>query len=110
METLLSGWQCQVLCALSIAEATEQVSRNKNEIDVVIADYHLNDGTGLDAIRQIRKELGYEIAAVVITADRSPEIQDRVRGLGLTLLRKPLKPAQLRAFLTQSLVRRTAAE
>ena len=110
MEMLLSGWQCQVLCALSIAEANEQVSRHRNEIDVIIADYHLNDGTGLDAIRQIRTELGYEVAAVVISADRSPEVQKRVRGLGLTLLRKPLKPAQLRAFLSQSFVRRTAAE
>ncbi|MGI9386517.1 MAG: hybrid sensor histidine kinase/response regulator, partial [Methyloligellaceae bacterium] len=110
MSTLISGWKCRVLRAISIAEAAEKISRETEAPDIIIADYHLDDGTGLDAIRNFRHAIGYDVPAVVVTADRSPEVQDQVRNEGLTLLRKPLKPAQLRAFLAQSLVRRTAAE
>ncbi len=109
MDTLLSGWQCRVFRAINISDAIEHASRHKNELNVIVVDYHLDDGTGLEAIRKIRTAIGKDVPAVVVTADRSPEVQDEIRAMGLPLLRKPVKPAQLRAFLSQSVMRRTAA-
>jgi len=81
--------------------------------DVILADYHLDNGqTGLEAIARIRTASGFEIPAIIITADHSTDIQREIRNAGLVQLRKPVKPAALRAVLTQAALtrRRAAAE
>jgi CheY-like chemotaxis protein len=81
--------------------------------DVILADYHLDNGqTGLEAIARIRTSSGFEIPAIIITADHSTDIQREIRNAGLVQLRKPVKPAALRAVLTQAALtrRRAAAE
>ena len=41
--------------------------------DMILADYHLDEGTGLDAVASLRRaHRGREMPAVVITADHSP--------------------------------------
>jgi signal transduction histidine kinase len=110
METLLAGWDCSVLKAKDTQEALAQVRTSSHPPEIILADYHLDKETGLNALRAIRKELGYEVPAVVITADRSPEVQELIREEGLQLLRKPLRPAALRAVMAQSRIRQAAAE
>ncbi len=110
METLLSGWGCNVLKAAGSREAVAQVRASSRRPEIILADYHLDDETGLDAVRAVRTELGNEVPAVVITADRSREVQELIRSEGLQLLRKPLRPASLRAVMAQSRIRQAAAE
>jgi CheY-like chemotaxis protein/anti-sigma regulatory factor (Ser/Thr protein kinase) len=110
METLLAGWDCNVLKATDTQEALAQIRTASRPPEIILADYHLDDETGLDAVQAIREELGYEVPAVVITADRSPEVQELIRSEGLQLLRKPLRPAALRAVMAQSRIRQAAAE
>ena len=74
----------------------------------LIADYHLDQGTGIEAIRQIRNELSMELPAVVITADRLPAVQQEVEALGVPMLSKPVRPAQLRSLLAAILERQAA--
>jgi hypothetical protein len=45
----------------------------------------------------------------LITADRSPRVREEARAHGIQVLNKPLKPAALRALLTQWRVQRVAA-
>jgi CheY-like chemotaxis protein len=72
--------------------------------DILIADYHLDEGrTGLAAIDQICRTMGRQAPAIVITADRSPDVLDRVRARGLHLLNKPIRPAKLRALMSHML-------
>ena len=62
-------------------------------------------------MKAISAVMGRNLPAVIITADHSPEVQREVRALGLVLLRKPLKAAQLRAILARlSMQMRVAAE
>jgi Na+/proline symporter/signal transduction histidine kinase len=110
METLLAGWDCSVLKAKDSEEALEKVGSSPLPPEIILADYHLDNETGLDAVRSIRNEMGYEVPAVVITADRSPEVEELIRSEGLQLLRKPLRPAALRAVMAQSRIRQAAAE
>lgn len=110
METLLEGWGCDVLKARGTDEAVEQVRACKRVPDIILADYHLDGGTGLETIRAVRGELNCDVPAVVITADRSREVQELVRDEGLQLLRKPLRPAALRSVMAQSRIRQAAAE
>ena len=110
MEVLLSGWGCNVLKAASSKEAVAQVRASSRRPEIILADYHLDEETGLDAVRAVRDQLGYEVPAVVITADRSREVQELIRSEGLQLLRKPIRPASLRAVMAQSRIRQAAAE
>ncbi len=110
MATLLNNWGCEVITALGIREALEAVEAEGRAPDMVLADYHLDDGTGLEAVSALWERTKREIPAVIITADHSPELEREIRRRGLALLRKPLKPAQLRALMAQCQQARAAAE
>jgi Na+/proline symporter/signal transduction histidine kinase/CheY-like chemotaxis protein len=109
MRTLLTGWGCTVATAADGASAIINAQALGAMPDVILADYQLDEDTGLDAIAQLRSTIGGDPAGVIITANHSPEVQKEVRTRGLTLMRKPLKAATLRAYLMQVYLRRQAA-
>ena len=99
MTLLLSGWDCRVIAALSAEDALNKLQAIRP--DVMIADYHLDDGTGIDAINRIRATFGADIPALIITADRTPEVRELAEKSAITVQHKPVKPASLRAYLTR---------
>jgi CheY-like chemotaxis protein len=50
-----------------------------------------------------------DLPAALITADRSPEVREAAHAAGIAVLNKPLKPAALRAVMSQWASRRLAA-
>ena len=102
---------CDVVLAASGEAAVAELARRRIVPDVVLADYHLDHATGLDALAAVRAATGRQIPAVVITADRSPEVERLLREAGVAVLRKPLKAAALRSVITHYAAgRRIAAE
>jgi signal transduction histidine kinase len=99
MNQLLTGWGCQVKCASSAEEAGSILTDSGFRPRMILADYHLDRGTGPQAVAVVRGLLGADIPAVVITADHSPEVQNELREAGIPLLRKPLKAAALRSIV-----------
>ena len=72
--------------------------------DIIIADQHLNDGDlGSHTIAEVRDYLGRIVPALIITGDPSDAVVKAARSAGIELMRKPLKPAQLRALLAHLL-------
>lgn len=110
MHELLGGWGCTVHGAHGPGEAREALGRAGATPDVIIADYHLDEGDGLAAIRALRAHLGGDLPAVLLTADRSPHVREEASAQEIHLLNKPLKPAALRALLTRWQARKDAAE
>ena len=110
METLLVGWGCKVLTASSGSDALEAVEQAKVVPDIILADYHLDEHTGLEAVIGLREAINADVPVAFITADHSPEVERELRARGFALLRKPLKAASLRALMTQLTLRRVAAE
>lgn len=104
METLLEGWGCRVATAASISEALETANGMSAPPDIILADYHLDLGTGLAAIAAVRNRFGSNIPAIIITADHTAEVERLVREAGCAILRKPLKVAALRALMTRLLM------
>lgn len=98
MRALLEGWGCRVRTALTGGAALAHAAGGA--VDIVLADYHLADGvTGDSVIADLEAALGRSLPAVVITADRTPELREALTAAGLHVLQKPVKPAQLRALL-----------
>jgi Na+/proline symporter/signal transduction histidine kinase len=110
MESLLMGWGCRAVVAASETEAGAQLARLGILPDVLIADYHLDDTDGLQLIPTLRDKIGAHLPAILITADRTPEVRDRAAALDIRVLNKPLKPAALRSLLSQWRVMSGAAE
>jgi Na+/proline symporter/signal transduction histidine kinase/CheY-like chemotaxis protein len=108
METLLRGWGCDVIKAASLALALTAISESSAVPSGLLVDYHLDHGNGIEAIIALRRRFG-DIPAILITADRSPDVRELARSEGVQILHKPLKPAALRALLAQWRVLRVAA-
>jgi Na+/proline symporter/signal transduction histidine kinase len=106
MKLLLEGWGCRVTCVTSAESALAQRVRP----DIVLADYHLDKATGLEAIAALRAKFGQNLPAGLITADRSSELRAEAQRLDVTFLNKPVKPAALRATLMAHQPAKAAAE
>ncbi|MCP8940008.1 hybrid sensor histidine kinase/response regulator [Alsobacter sp. SYSU M60028] len=109
MMTLLSGWGCEVITAASLSEARAALD-GRGPPDVIVADYHLDDGDGLAAIAALRGDFNLAVPAVLLTADRTLAVRDAAAEHSAHVLNKPLKPAALRALLAQWRTRLAAAE
>jgi two-component system, sensor histidine kinase len=101
MILLLERWGCDVAAASSGAEAIERVRALCNAPQIIIADLHLNNQErGPQAIEAVRRGVGAKAPAILITADHSPQAEDEARRHGLELLKKPVRPAELRSLLS----------
>ena len=109
LQALLSGWGCSVSLASNLQEANDVLDL-AGPPDAVLADYHLDDGDGLACIAALRRRFGEDLPALLITADRSLEVRDRAVMQNVRLLNKPVRPAALRALLSQWRVLQRAAE
>lgn len=97
MRALLEPWGCEVKTAQNLTGALQHLITWQP--DVVLSDYHLDEGElGLDVIHACRQHYP-EIQGVVISADRSDELIVKVREAGFMYLTKPVKPLKLRQIL-----------
>ncbi|CAN7548148.1 PAS domain-containing hybrid sensor histidine kinase/response regulator [Pararhizobium sp. LjRoot235] len=101
MKLLLDGWGCTVSTALSLAAWQTDTANLTQRPDAIIADYHLDKATGIAAIQAIRDHFAIAIPALLVTADRSPEVRAAAERDGIALQNKPVRPASMRAWLTQ---------
>jgi Na+/proline symporter/signal transduction histidine kinase/ActR/RegA family two-component response regulator len=113
MTSLLEGWGCKVTSARTASAARKLVDAATAEgqlFDAVLMDYHLNRENGLDLIAELRSRTGQRFGAVLITAERSAQVQARAESEDIAYLRKPVRPAILRNVLSMTRLRQEAAE
>lgn len=101
MRTMLTAWGVQVIAATDQASALAAIASSRQRVTGLLVDYHLDEGNGVDAIRVIRDRFGAAIPAILITADRSPDVRREAESNKIVVLNKPLRPASLRALLGQ---------
>ena len=110
MVRLLRQWGCDPRPATGQAAALDALESPANPAaagtppwrpDLIVADQHLDgDERGTEVIAALRRRLGAEVAALVVTANPSRGLQERAARTAIELMDKPLKPARLRALLT----------
>lgn len=99
MMELLQERGMRAIPAVSAGEALETLQSLDKTPDLIIADYHLDQGTGSDAIAALRHAVGHQIPAIVVTADHTAKVQAEIRDSGIAYLRKPIKTAELFALI-----------
>jgi CheY-like chemotaxis protein len=95
---LLASWGCHIQVAGNLAEV-RQISTDVH-FDLVVCDYRLPDGDGLDLADCIDTHCDTKPAFILISGDTSPEVLQRVVAKGHHLLHKPVRPAKLRSMLS----------
>lgn len=96
----LDSWGASVVATASTREAVDMMAGLGVPPDIILADYHLDDGeTGVEAIRALRRAAASDIPAIVVTANRSRELLRLAEEVGFSLMTKPVQVARLRALI-----------
>lgn len=100
---LLERWGCDVQISQDWQDAQSA------SFDVLICDYELSvDVSGIDVVKTLRAK-DPNLAAVMISGNTSKELRTSAEDLAIPLLHKPIRPAQLRSALLNSLTRSNEA-
>ncbi|OYX42651.1 MAG: hybrid sensor histidine kinase/response regulator [Rhodobacterales bacterium 32-67-9] len=96
----LDSWGASVLGTASTKGALDLMLGVGTAPDIILADYQLDEGdNGVEAIRTLRDAAGYDIPAIVITANRSRSLLQLGERMGFSVLTKPVQLSRLRALI-----------
>jgi PAS domain S-box-containing protein len=94
---IIESWGCHVSMAASLNEVKEVHA--KANFDLVICDYCLPDGNGVELAEWIKANFKIQPLFILISGDTSFEVLKLVNERGIQLLHKPVRPAKLRSLI-----------
>ena len=104
IEALLSSWGCRTVAVRDRNAAMAWIDKGEAAPDIMLVDYHLDRGeSGLELAEEMQEIWGSRIPSIVITADHTQDAQTEANARGCRILRKPVKPAALRAVMNKLL-------
>ena len=107
MIALLGAWHCNVVSADSFEQAKKVFSNHKNDIEILLVDYQLNNNQdGLTLTTELRHTANHFIPAILITATTETDIEERTQKANMGFMRKLVKPAALRAMMSAMLAKK----
>lgn len=108
MEILLESYGAQTLCVPDAESAIQRLNEYAIAPGAIIADYHLSPCmTGIQAIIDIRKHLGWDLPALLVTGDTSADSVRDAIAYGLPVLHKPVNADELLAAINEQIRRYT---
>jgi signal transduction histidine kinase/CheY-like chemotaxis protein len=114
MQTLFETWGATVVCGDAMESLVTAIGEIERYPDLIVADLRLADGrSGIDAVRQLRDELGMPIPAIIVSGDTGTSADREARAARLMLLPKPVVATTLHAaavaLMTQHAVEAAAS-
>ncbi len=106
LRELLNTWGYTVFTASSPEDVEELIRQQR--VDVLLADFHLQSRpAGLDLLERLLKsrQPNAPRAGALLTAGATEAVVERAEALGIPVLRKPVKPAALRALVSALVAR-----
>lgn len=102
MERMLKDC-AEVLSAATVNDA--EVILNGSSVDMVITDYMLDDGNGIDFTRRLRTDERYKsIPVLLVSTGLTDEVAYQAMRAGVNQsFRKPLQPTEIRQAVTKQL-------
>jgi signal transduction histidine kinase/CheY-like chemotaxis protein len=90
---LLRSWGCAVECLSGIPTS-------RIDCDLIIADFDVGGGTiGTDCIEAVHRFAGRVIPAIVMTGHDERHVTERIGDANIPILKKPIRPAELRSMI-----------
>ena len=90
-----------IVRANSVAVAQARVNERTTPFDLILTDYQLGDGNGLEVIETVREH--WPAPAILLTGDTAPEILRRAERADIRLIHKPVQNRALRQAITELL-------
>ncbi|MDE2447864.1 MAG: response regulator, partial [Gammaproteobacteria bacterium] len=109
LQTLLTGWGCEVVLVSSREEALRLADQGSGAPDLLLLDYRLPDGSGPDFVPELFRRWGSEVPVIVVSAERDAAVRESVQASGWGFLAKPVNPSKLRAAMTHALMKSVAS-
>ncbi|NVK87257.1 MAG: PAS-domain containing protein [Gammaproteobacteria bacterium] len=100
MKTLLKKWGIPLHCEHQIEAAIEQSAQQRP--DILIMDFDLNATVdGVQLYELMKQHWPVAPKAYLLTANQEPSIREQAKSAGMEYIKKPAKPAALRAILNR---------
>ena len=95
---LIEGWGFEVYGCGDLSSA--RCLLTEHDISLLILDFHLDHGqTGLELYQALTAE-GYNIPAIMVSADHASEVRQAAQAAGCEFLHKPIRPLALRSVIS----------
>lgn|SRR5215469_2794879 len=101
MGGLFQKWGYEVITAATESAAHARLAERRRPPDLIVCDYHLLSGTGVEATRRLRGAL--QIPAFLITSESAGPELARALANDIHVVRKPTDAKMLRRMLRQLL-------
>src|SRR3984893_14790349 len=99
--------RCLSECFRRYGRRLHMVSRSSEPLRIVVVDDLVIPGPdGFDLLDQIRgwgTELGGDVPVIITTGLRDPDLESKVRNVGVVYLSKPFTPIKLFNSITEAL-------
>ena len=93
---LLKARGVEAIAVATANDALARISRQEVRPDLLICDYNLRGSpNGLDTVKALRAELGWNIPAIVMTGDIRSETVNSITAHGIAVLIKPFVADEL---------------
>jgi CheY-like chemotaxis protein len=103
LSALCAQWGYQVWEARDAEDALAVLREKRVAPDILLVDYRLPDGTGVELVTRIRRRFRRRIAALILTGDAAHQPLQDAEAAGIGIVHKPVPPDVLRTRLALQL-------
>lgn len=93
---LLVHNNCKVLAVADADQLLVAMASLARTPDILLSDYRLADGDGVEAVQRVRQVVGHTLPALLLTGSTAPADVLRYQAAGIEVLLKPFGIAELR--------------
>lgn len=99
----ISAWGCKVTAVTGQAEWQRISTEHPEPVQLIIVDYHLDDGNGIDLAHELIKHWQVVVPCIICSADTSEAVRQHCSDAGFSFIKKPLKALALKRLIKQLL-------
>lgn len=99
---LLANWGCHVACE-RLASSALKYALHQTKPDIILMDYQLDyqNENGIDLAKKLIQQWGQDIPVCIVSASPMEELRPMAIEAGFSFIKKPIKPAKLKALIRQ---------